>query len=322
MEFDRFPMFELTDKIYRQLVTIDDHLSKLSIEKGKRIRVILRKTSKIRSINSSLAIEGNEMPLSKTIDMIDGKAVQGPFDEIVETKNAIEAYSRIGSFDVSSVKDFIDIHDVMTFGTIEKPGFREEGVGVYDGDTLIYKAPNHEQVPDLIERLFSWYSSSKSPMVVKSAVIHYYIEAIHPFIDGNGRMGRLWQNAILREYDSGFMMVSIEYSIRNKQKEYYEVLERCQKASDCTEFVEFSNDAVISSLESLLKLEDKKISALMSAMGSGSMSSSEIMDAMGISNKSYFLKNYIRPAIECGLIMMSDPEHPRSSGQKYRKTIV
>jgi len=322
MELDRFPTFELTDRIYRQLVVIDGHMSKLSAEKGKHIRVILRKTSNIRSINSSLAIEGNEMPLSKTIDMIDGKTVQGPFDEIVETKNAIEAYSRIGSFDISSIEDFIEIHDIMTFGTIKKPGFREEGVGVYDGDTLIYKAPEHDQVPTLVKRLFDWYSSSRSPMIVKSAVMHFYIEAIHPFIDGNGRMGRLWQNAILREYDPGFMIVSIEYSIRNMQKEYYEVLERCQKTSDCTEFIEFSNDAIISSLESLLKLEDKKISALMSAMGGGSMSSSEIMDAMGISNKSYFLKNYIRPAIECGLIMMDDPEHPRSSSQKYRKTIV
>ena len=86
MELDRFPTFELTDRIYRQLVVIDGHMSKLSAEKGKHIRVILRKTSNIRSINSSLAIEGNEMPLSKTIDMIDGKTVQGPFDEIVETR--------------------------------------------------------------------------------------------------------------------------------------------------------------------------------------------------------------------------------------------
>ena len=322
MEFDRFPIFELTDKIYRQLVTIDDHISKLSSEKGKQVRAILKKTSYARSINSSLAIEGNEMPLSKTIDMMDGKTVQGPFDEIVETKNAIEAYSKIGTFDVSSVMDFVDMHDMMTFGLIEKPGFRDEEVGVYEGNRLIYKAPGHEQVPELVERLFNWYSSSNSPMVVKSAVVHFYIEAIHPFIDGNGRMGRLWQNAILREYDPTFMMVSIEYSIRDRQEEYYRVIEECQKASDCTGFIEFSNDSIISSLESLLKLEDKKISALMSAMGSDSMSSSEIMDAMGISNKSYFLKNYIRPAIECGLIVMNDPEHPRSSSQKYRKTIV
>ncbi len=321
MELDSMPRYELTEKMFRQLVRIDDCISHLSAMEGKA-QAILRKSSHIRSINSSLAIEGNELPLSKTIDMINGKTVQGPFDEIVETKNAIEAYSQIGKFDVSSVEDFLRIHDVLTFGLIEKPGFREERVGVFDGSELIYEAPDYALVPDLIGGLFDWYSKSNSQIIVKSAIMHFYIASIHPFVDGNGRIARLWQNAILQGYSPAFKMISIENTIRNNQNQYYSVLDECQKASDCERFIEFSNDIILSSLEGLMNMKDQKMVALLSAMGKDAMSADDIMDSMGLSNRSYFLKNYIRPALESGLVTMTDPDHPRSRNQKYRKTIV
>ncbi|MBR6204268.1 MAG: Fic family protein [Candidatus Methanomethylophilaceae archaeon] len=322
MEFDSIPKYELTEKMFRQLVRIDDCISHLSSVEYGEARLILRKTSHIHSINSSLAIEGNDLPLSKTIDIIDGKAVQGPFDEIIETKNAIEAYSQIGKFDVSSIDDFLRIHDVLTFGLIEKPGFREEGVGVFDGDRLIYKAPDYTQVPSLIKELFDWCSRTNCQTVIKSAVMHFYIESIHPFVDGNGRIGRLWQNAILQEYDPVFKMVSIESTIRKKQDQYYSVLEDCQSASSCESFIEFSNDVILSSLDGLMNIRNEKMTALLTSMGKNAMSAEEIMEALGVSNRSNFLKNYIRPAIESGIVVMTDPEHPRSRFQKYRKTIV
>ncbi len=117
-------------------------------------------------------------------------------------------------------------------------------------------------------------------------------------------------------------MISIENTIRKNQDRYYSVLDECQKASNCEKFIEFSNDIILSSLEGLMNMKDQKMTALLSAMGETAMSAEAIMSAIGVSNKSYFLKNYIRPAVESGLVTMTDPEHPRSRYQKYRKTIV
>jgi hypothetical protein len=152
--------------------------------------------------------------------------------------------------------------------------------------------------------------------------MHFYIASIHPFVDGNGRIARLWQNAILQGYSPAFKMISIENTIRNNQNQYYSVLDECQKASDCERFIEFSNDIILSSLEGLMNMKDQKMVALLSAMGKDAMSADDIMDFVGLNNRSYFLKNYIRPALESGLVTMTDPDHPRSRNQKYRKTIV
>jgi len=321
LEINDIPRFQFTKSISDLCRDIDDLLESSQDLGDKGIVSILRKTTNVKSINSSLAIEGNSLGFMKIRDTIEGKAVEGPFDEIVEAKNAVKAYSLIDRTDVYSADCLLKVESIMMWGLVEENGFRDSKVVVTDGAKIYYEAPDASQVESMVGRLLDWCRGSGYPLYIVAAVAHYYIESIHPFRDGNGRMGRYWHSAMLRKQDKLFRMVSVENEIRRHQQEYYDVLERCQEVQDCTEFVEFALTLTKSALGDLSHLLDPHISALLRSMGTKPVSSAELMSKMGLRDRVNFQTNYLRPAVEHGFVEPTDPEHPRNPHQKYRRIV-
>lgn len=322
MELEDIPKFNIDSDIFRLIAALESSKEGCRIFEGKKTAIILMKASLIRSVNSSLAIEGNGLEAYEVADIINDKQVIGPFDEVLEVKNALKAYELVGSLKSWSVNDFLEAQDEMMFGLVEEPGFRNVGVGVFEGDRLIYKAPDASMVESMVRRLFEWGSKSDLPAPIKASIVHFYIESIHPFVDGNGRMGRLWSTKILTESDPIYRLVPLETYIRKRKDEYYAVLEECQHQEmfDCTRFVKFCLECFISAFNDLQHIKDEKMEKLLSVMTYSPMSLKEIMDAVGVTNRGWFMESYIRPAMEYGLIMQTELKS-RSRYQRYRRLV-
>jgi len=214
----------------------------------------LRRTNRIRSIQSSLAIEGNSLSLEKVADIVDGKRVIGDPREILEVKNAVEAYDMFDDLDPYSVKDMLAAHGKMAGGLIRTSGeFRRCAVGVYKGGTLIHKAPEHDDVPYLMDELVEWVKGSDLHPLIKSSVFHCRFEYIHPFEDGNGRMGRLWHSLILSEWMPVFAYLPVESWIKLNQREYYRVLSEADKGNVMV-FVKFMLRIIMNAVDELIDL--------------------------------------------------------------------
>ena len=321
MDIADIPNFDSTPEIFEAHSRLAEAMD-VCRDIDRMIGSELTRASRILSVNSSLAIEGNPLGPCETSDIADGMTVIAPFDEIVETRNALEAYERIGDWETWSMDDFLEAQDTMMFGLVETPGFRDRQVVVAEGDRIIYMAPPHHAVGPMMVRLFEWGGSSKLPPEITGAVVHYYIEAIHPFPDGNGRMGRLWNSKILTDSDPSYGMISLETQILRRREEYYDVLERCQHSEpqDCTEFVGFVLDCLTDAFASLSHIGDGNISALLDAMEDRPMTSNEIMERMGLSHKTNFMRRYLNPAMELGLVFRTEGGR-RSRNQRYRRMV-
>lgn len=234
MRTDDIPRFTVTQSIIDRMMEIDRLASLCRSIDNKSVGVRLRSSCLARSVSSSLAIEGNTLGPENIRSIINGKDVEGPYDEIVEAENAVKAYGSVKDADLWSLEDFLRIQDEMMSCLVEKTGFRDHGVAVFDGEARIYTAPPHEMVPAMMERLFDWCSQSDYDPPILASVAHYYIECIHPFPDGNGRMGRIWHHAVLHEYNRMFDLMPIESAINKHRSEYYAVLERCQSTDPQT----------------------------------------------------------------------------------------
>mgnify|MGYP002521012873 FL=1 len=321
MQVEDIPHFDMNNDVFNAQFKLQSSLEKCrGIDKKMMLR--LAKTSMIRSVNSSLAIEGNEMRPYEVMDVLNGRTVIAPFDEIVETRNALAAYRSIDEFKTWSVDDFLKAQDIMMFGLVEEPGFRKHSVGIFEGQKLIYKAPDHGAVEEMINKLFDWGSNADIPATVLGAAVHFYIESIHPFPDGNGRMGRLWNSKILHDSDPIFDTISMESGIRERREGYYNVLERCQSQDpqDCTEFIVFCLDSLADQFDNLSHVTGKPMMRLIEAMEDRPMTSNEIMNRMKLSNKPHFMKAYIEPALKYGLIARTE-DCARSRNQMYRKLV-
>lgn len=328
MNLEDIPEFELNSRIFELMHRIDSARESCRGTANKRMENRLRKAGCLRSVNSSLSIEGNGMDILRMRDVINGKKVEGPFDEILETQNAMKAYEAVETADLWSVDEFLRIHDILMFGCVPYSGFRSEGVCICDGTeddrNVIYVAPRHELVGPMVSRLFDWCRDSDYPAPITAAIAHFYIESIHPFPDGNGRIGRLWHTAVLRRHDPVFGLVPLETVIRRRRDEYYRTLERCQhmEVQDCTGFIELCLEMSLESLTDLRHLKDPDMTRLMEAMGPDAMTANQIMERMGLKHKPYFLKTFIHPAMEYGLVSMTDPDSPHSRYQRYRRIFI
>lgn len=215
----------------------------------------LRRKAKIQSIHSSLAIENNQLSLFQVEDVINGKIVLGEQKDIQEVKNAYKAYDEIEKINPYSIRDLKRIHGILTFAIEDDAGkFRNHGEAVYDGDVQIFMAPPHTMVPSLMKDLFNWLKEAKdtiSPLIY-SCVFHYEFVFIHPFSDGNGRTARLWQTAILSHWEKIFAYMPIESMIRKNQEEYYKVIDKCNKAGNSTEFIEFMLKMIDNTIDEMI----------------------------------------------------------------------
>ena len=213
--------------------------------------VRLRKINHIRTIHGTTAIEGNTLTEEQITAILAGKRVAGPRREIDEIKGAHNAYEAIESFNPYSVDDLLKAHGLMTKGLVKRPGrFRDCNVGVMDGfGNVVHMAPPFANVPSLVKDLFAWLSDSEDPVLVKSCVFHYEFEFIHPFPDGNGRTGRLWQTALLGSWRKEFYGAPVENIVWAHQQEYYQAIRASSAAGECGPFIDFMLDKILRTLK-------------------------------------------------------------------------
>ena len=236
--------------------------------------------------------------------------------------------------DPASVDDLLKAHKLMMNGLVSEDGkFRSGGVGVFDGDMLIHMAPPAGFVPEHIHNLFAWYQQSELHPLIKSAIFHYEFEFIHPFADGNGRMGRMWHSLLLGKWKDLFFWLPIEELIQFRQKEYYDALGAADKQADSAGFVELMLEIIRDSLTEVTVVgrstdqhsdqvadQDKTpTERLLYVLSDKTLSATELMDRLGLSHKPTFRKNYLNPALEQNLIERTIPDKPNSRNQKYRK---
>ena len=246
------PPFRMTEEITNLIVEIGQYVGSITTYELMHRNPVLRRENRIKSIYSSLAIEQNTLSLDQVSDVINGKRVLGPPEDIREVKNAYEAYERVSKLDPYSVKNLLYAHKLMMEGLVKEAGrFRSGNVGVYAGDRLIHAGTPARYVPELVSQLMTWLKESKYHPLVKSCIFHYEFEFIHPFADGNGRTGRLWQSLILRKWNELFAWLPVETLVHENQEEYYRVLQRADKAGDSTEFAEFMLGMICNALKEL-----------------------------------------------------------------------
>jgi len=330
------PPFQMTDKITYLIAEISEQVGRITVLQEGNISPHLRRSNRIRTIHSSLAIEHNSLSLEQVTAILEGKRVLGNPNEIKEVQNAYEAYELMLRLNPLSVKDLLKAHKLMMQGLVPENGkFRSRGVGIFAGKTLVHMAPPAEFVPEHIHNLLAWYKASELHPLVKSAVFHYEFEFIHPFADGNGRMGRMWHSLLLGKWKEMFFWLPIEELIQSRQKEYYDTLGIADRKADSSGFVELMMEIIRDSLNEVAVVgrstdqdsdqvtdQDKKqIDRIISAIGEDTLSAAEIMARLGLSHRPTFRKNYLNPALEQNLIERTIPDKPNSRNQKYRKKL-
>ena len=233
------PPFHLTEKMITLIADISEQVGRITLMEGGSVKAHLRRENRIKTIHSSLAIEHNSLSLDQVTAIVDGKRVLGNPNEIKEVQNAYQAYELILTLNPDSVDDLLRAHRLMMKDLVPENGvFRSKGVGIFDGNRLIHMAPPAEFVPMQIRNLFEWYRESELHPLIKSAVFHYEFEFIHPFMDGNGRTGRMWHSLLLGHWKELFFWLPVEELIQTRQKDYYNALEQSDRESDSSVFVE------------------------------------------------------------------------------------
>ncbi len=215
----------------------------------------LRKSNTIKTIQATLAIEGNTLSEKQITAILEGKKVRGRANEILEVENAISLYEQMDSFDYTKTKDFLKAHSFLMKGLVKRPGkFRDQNVGILKGKKVVHAAPQPKMVPQLMKKHLEWLKKDDEVhLIIKSCISHYEIEFIHPFMDGNGRMGRFWQTLILSQISLVFRYLPIESIIKEKQNDYYKSLEMSDKKGEPIPFVEFSLGVLKAGLEELIE---------------------------------------------------------------------
>ncbi|MBQ6726399.1 MAG: Fic family protein [Bacteroidales bacterium] len=234
------PPFTLSARAVGLVADIAAQMERFAIRMEQDDALRLRKVNRIKTIHSSLAIEGNHLLESEVADIIDGKTVVAPVREIQEVKNAIRVYDEFEKLDPFSMDDLLRAHGLMMSALTDDAGhFRKGGVGVYSENGLVHMAPPAERVYGLMSDLFGWLKNADDHLLVRSCVFHYEFEFIHPFIDGNGRMGRLWQSLILSRWHPAFAHLPVENMVYSNQQAYYDAIAQSTKQGECGPFIDF-----------------------------------------------------------------------------------
>lgn len=320
------PPFDITNKMFELAAQIMEQLGKLSNVNELERLPRLRKVSRIKSIHSSLAIENNTLSIKQVTDVIEGKRVLGPADDILAVKNAFAAYKELENIDAFSLNDLQKVHGIMMNGLVSESGMLRTGdVGVFDSKgNVIHVAPPAPLAIKQIIQLFNWVKNSDVQMLIRSSVFHYEFEFIHPFRDGNGRMGRYWQTALLASWKPIFKYIPIESVIKDNQEEYYKVIKTSTSQGKSNVFIEFMLDVILKAITDIVNDTTEhynhlsvQINKLMQVLETFPQSAQELMDKLGLKSREGFRKNYLNPAIEAGLVGMTIPDKPTSKSQMY-----
>lgn len=254
------PPYEITGQIIKLISSISEQIGEIKAARLTKPPTELRKKNRIKTIQSSLEIEGNTITVAQITDLIDNKKVLAPQKDILEVKNAIQVYSSLDTFNAYELDSLCAAHQLLMAGLIDQPGqLRKTSVGIVKGEDIAHIAPPGEMVYPLMKDLFDYLKNDSDLLLIKSCVFHYEFEFIHPFIDGNGRMGRLWQTMILKDYSSVFEFLPIETLIKERQQDYYNVLGQSDRQGSSTSFIEFMLGIINRALDDLLKMQNVTI---------------------------------------------------------------
>lgn len=256
------PPYDVTNSILKLLTSISEKIGEVNANYLHKPSPELRKRNRVKTIKASLEIEGNTLSEDQITAILENKRVIGPKKDIIEVVNAIAVYDKLSEFDPKSLKSFLKAHKLLMKDLIDSPGnLRTKAVGVFKGDQVSHIAPPAQNLDYLMNKLFDYYRKVDDPILIKSCVMHYEIEFIHPFMDGNGRMGRLWQTLILMKTYPLFEYLPFETIIKERQEEYYDVLEKSDKEGKSTKFIEFILGAINDSLDELLRIQNRLVNS-------------------------------------------------------------
>ena len=253
------PPFEITNTMIHEIAEIAELVGKLTSTNQLSANPTLRRTNRIRTIHGSLAIEQNTLSLEQVTAVLNGKQVLAPPKDIAEVKNAYEIYERLEELDPYSVDDLLTAHGIMTRGLVDESGvFRSKPVGVVDQEGhVLHFGTLPQYVPNLVTELLDWVKNSDVHMLIRSCVFHYEFELIHPFANGNGRVGRLWHTLLLSKWNPAFAWLPVESIIHDRQQEYYEAINASNNAGESTVFIEFMLSAIKASLMDAINTSDE-----------------------------------------------------------------
>ena len=243
------PPFTVSAEAISMVAEISALIERYSIRLEQHDALRLRRANKIKTIHSSLAIEGNTLSENQVSDLLDGKRVVAPVRQIQEVKNAIATYDLIAILNPFSFQDLLKAHETLMSALVKEPGkFRSGGVGVFADRQLVHMAPPAHRIPTLIADLFDWLKNANDHLLIRSCVFHYEFEFIHPFDDGNGRMGRLWQSLILGRLHEAFLSLPVETMIHHNQREYYDAINNSTAQAECGVFIDFMLSEIMQTL--------------------------------------------------------------------------
>lgn len=254
--YNKKPPFRITSSILDEIAQIAELVGHANVSLGETVNPTMRRTNRIRTIYSSLAIEQNTLSLEQVTAVLNGKLVIAPPKDIAEVKNAYEIYDLLESLNPYSVDDLLRAHGTMTKGLIDESGcFRSRPVGVIDKQgNILHFGTLPDFVPGLVVELLDWVRKSDYHMLIKSCVFHYELELIHPFADGNGRIGRLWHTLLLTQWKPIFAWLPVESIIHDRQDEYYQAINRSNNDAESTVFIEFMLSAIKEALIEALQI--------------------------------------------------------------------
>jgi Fic family protein len=315
------PPCTVTPEILSQVAEIAEQVGRLSAADGMALR--LRRVNRIRTIHGSLAIEGNTLSEAQITAILEGRRVMAPSREIQEVRNAAQVYEWLPQWTPHQQDDLLTAHKMLMEGLLDSAGrYRSGSVGVMGQAGVVHIAPPAERVPELMVDLLHWLQHTDLHPLVAGSIFHYEFEFIHPFADGNGRMGRLWHTLILCRWQPLFADLPTESMIHARQQDYYHALNQSTSRSDAAPFVSFMLEVILSTLEGLASPQvapqvSPQVEILLAVL-QGEMSRSELMQALGLTDRKSFRQRYLLPALQAGLIEMTLPDKPKSRLQKYR----
>ena len=333
------PPYQITPSILSLVADISEQLGRWSALLGDADDALspqLRRGNRIRTIQASLAIEHNSLTLEQVTAVLDGKRVLGLPREIQEVRNAFAAYEKLPYWQPHNPKHLLTAHGLLMQGLVDDAGqWRQAGVGIYREQQLMHMAPPPSQVARLMSDLLAWLENSAVHPLVASCIFHYEFEFIHPFSDGNGRMGRLWQTLILPKWKAALAYLPVETVICHQQADYYAALSAADKASDATGFIEYMLQALLAAMQEVVLAQVSEAEApswhqVGTKLGlnadqvqllehiEGEMSLLELMDILKRSDRTKFRQQILTPLLDAGLVESTIPDKPTSSKQKYR----
>ncbi len=251
------PPYKITNKILSFVASISEKIGQTNSVHLHRPKTKLRKENRIKTIQATLEIEGNSLTIEQITSVLENKRVIGTQQEIQEVKNAIEVYEKINDFNTYSLTSLCNAHSILMKGLVDSAGkLRSKSVGIVKGSEVKHIAPPGEMVKSLMNNLFNYLKNDDDLLLIKSCIFHYELEFIHPFLDGNGRIGRLWQTVILKEQFPIFEFLPIEAIIKERQSDYYNALGKSDDSGESTIFIEFMLEVLDTALTDLLKTQN------------------------------------------------------------------